>query len=286
MSDTSAHQAPRHLHPEPRPERRRQLARRIEASPSQAPWRRRHRHHRPAEQVSRCQPLDPVRHQLRHRQQVAELQGADQRSRDAVVGGRAPDPVHALRARRQDRRRRRQPSRAPRTQHRLCPAAAPARRAERRRDERGGDLQDSHAPSLRGKGARVARKTSNIRDGGPGPPRVAPISTEFGGSSAPGNTITSRSLLPAPILAPSPITAGPSIRTSSPISQSGPSSTGPSRSPSSPAGSPLRKPSTISPTRSTRTAPLSASKLPSRNSVEIADVVPVGVDLVRVERHV
>ena len=73
-----------------------------------------------------------------------------------------------------------------------------------------------------------------------GPAAIAPIRTALAGISAPGRAITSRRRLPAPIVTPSPITEGPSMRTSSAISQPAPSRTGPSSLPSSAARSPLR----------------------------------------------
>ena len=139
-STAAALQAIRERRFEPRPQRRRQLAGRIEPPPSQSRWRRRHRHDRPAQHVRGRQPLDPLGHQVGDRQQPAELQ----RPR--------PDPAPPLR-------------RKPRSQTLSSPAgplprngSAPASRRPQRVQTTASNRQD------RPQAAQKRRHRSNLTD--------------------------------------------------------------------------------------------------------------------------
>ncbi len=140
-----------------------QLTGRVEAPAPQTRRRGRDRDHRPAQQVRGREPVHPLGHHLRHRQQAPELQRADQRPGDAVVRGRGPDAVDPCGPPERIGRAAAERPRAARAEHRLRPTSPPAGRAERRRDERGGDTERSPCPDPgRQKRTRGAQKVKSL----------------------------------------------------------------------------------------------------------------------------
>jgi hypothetical protein len=134
-----------------------QLSSRIEPPPPQPRRRWRHRHDRPAQHMSGSQPLDPLRHQVRHRQQPPELQSPNQVPRHPFIRRRRPDLVQPRRPPPQQRLRIPQPPRASSADHRLRPATAATRSTKRRHQRHPDSRQQLHAQTLPSKPAHVAR---------------------------------------------------------------------------------------------------------------------------------
>ena len=127
-------------------QRRRQLPGGIEPPAPQPRARRRHRHHRPAQHVRRRQPLDPVRHQVRDRQQPPELQRRNQLRATPSMRRRRPSPIEPRRPVPQQRLRvpNRRAQRVQTTASGRQDDRKPHTTAEQRRGER---LHDLHRRS-------------------------------------------------------------------------------------------------------------------------------------------
>jgi hypothetical protein len=135
----------------------------VEAAATQPRLGGRHRNDRPAQHVSRGQPLDPFRHQVGNREQAPELQRSNKVPGDSLVGGRRPRLIQSRRPIPQQRLSTSQPPPTSRADHRLRPTRAPARGANRRYQRHLNRPQDLHPPSLPGNNALMARTMEILR---------------------------------------------------------------------------------------------------------------------------
>ncbi len=146
-------------------QRRGDLTGRIETTLAQPPPRGRYRDHGAAQQVGRRQPADPLGDQLGNWQQAAELERRDETASDVLVRRRGPGAIESRWALAKQRLSRRQAASATIAEGCLVAAGTAASGAKRWRQTGDDGVQELHVPSLPGKGARVARRSSGLCQG-------------------------------------------------------------------------------------------------------------------------